>query len=73
MRGWYFVFPRNDTPRFAPTAYFNGKRGQLTQTPFLHVRENQVHFSSFRSTPLPAFSCAAAESRRLALAGVRRR
>ena len=37
------------------------------------VRENQLHLVSFRSTPLPVFSCAAAERRRLALAGVRNR
>ncbi len=37
------------------------------------VGENQPHGASSRSTPWPAFSWAAAASRRLALAGVRSR
>ena len=37
------------------------------------VCEHQLHLAGFRSTPLPAFSCATAESSLLALAGVRRR
>lgn len=37
------------------------------------VCEHQLHLANFRSTPLPAFSCATAESSLLALAGVRSR
>ena len=37
------------------------------------VCEHQLHLVSFRSTPLPAFSCVTAESSLLALAGVRSR
>lgn len=37
------------------------------------VCEHQLHLASFRSTPLPAFSCVTAERSFLALAGVRSR
>ena len=37
------------------------------------VGEELFHFLNFRSTPLSVFNCAAAESRRLALAGMRKR
>ena len=37
------------------------------------VSKDQLHFASFRSTPLPATSCAAAESKRLAFVGLRNR
>lgn len=37
------------------------------------VSKYQLHLANFRSTPLPAFNWAAAERRRLALAGVRKR
>ena len=35
------------------------------------VSKNQLHFASFLATPFPAVSCAAAESKRLAFAGLR--
>jgi len=37
------------------------------------VSEESFHFGNFRSTPLSSFNGAVAESRRLALAGVRMR
>lgn len=37
------------------------------------ISEDQLHLASFRPTPLPAFSCAAAARRRFAFAGVRNR